>query len=60
MRLYKILPADVEAVVASPRQTDTDDHGNPRLSGLDGYGRGIIVIVADDDPGFVITTFPDD
>jgi hypothetical protein len=34
--------------------------GNPRLGGLDANGRAIIVVVADDDPDFVITTFPDD
>ena len=30
------------------------------LTGLDREGRAIIVILADDDLDFVITTFPDD
>jgi hypothetical protein len=30
------------------------------LHGPDANGRAIIVVVADDDPEFVITTFPDD
>ena len=60
MRLYAILPADVESVVACPARTDADEYGNPRLTGLDGGGRAIIVVIADDDPDFVITTFPDD
>jgi hypothetical protein len=60
MRLYRITRADVEAVAAGPRSTDRDAKGNPRLTGPDANGRAIIVVVADDDPGFVITTFPDD
>jgi hypothetical protein len=60
MRLYKIAVADVESVVATPRSTTRDPKGNARLGGLDANGRAIIVVVADDDPDFVITTFPDD
>lgn len=60
MRLYKITPADVAAVVASPVVAGVDARGNPLLTGPDAHGRAIIVVVADDDPGFVITTFPDD
>lgn len=60
MRLYEILPADVESVVEGRARTDVDEYGNPRLTGLDGGGRAIIVVIADDDPDFVITTFPDD
>jgi hypothetical protein len=37
-----------------------DPRGNPRHTGPDANGRVIIVVVADDDPDFVITTFPDD
>ncbi len=58
MRLYKITAADVESVVAAPRSTGRDEKGNPRLGGLDANDR--VVVVADDDPDFVITTFPDD
>jgi Domain of unknown function (DUF4258) len=60
MRLYGILSSDVESVVANPARTSRDEHGNPRLTGLDVSGRAIIVIVAGDDSNFVITTFPDD
>jgi hypothetical protein len=60
MRLYKITTADVESVVAAPSSTGRDARGNLRLGGLDANGRAIIVVVADDDPDFVITTFPDD
>jgi hypothetical protein len=60
MRLYKITIADVESVVAAPNSTHRDVKGNPRLGGLDANGRAIIVVVADDDRDFVITTFPDD
>jgi hypothetical protein len=38
----------------------SDEHGNPRLAAFDRSGRAIIVVVADDDPEFVITTFPGD
>ncbi|HEV7773707.1 MAG TPA: DUF4258 domain-containing protein [Conexibacter sp.] len=57
---YKITPADVGAVVSAPTTTGLDARGNSRLTGPDANGRAIIVVVADDDPDFVITTFPDD
>jgi hypothetical protein len=60
MRLYKITAADIESVVAAASSTGHDVKGNPRLGGPDANGRAIIVVVADDDPDFVITTFPDD
>jgi hypothetical protein len=60
MRLYGITPADVESVAAAPSAASADAHGNRRLTGPDANGRAIIVVFADDDPGFVITTFPDD
>jgi Domain of unknown function (DUF4258) len=60
MRLYGITPPDAQAVVRAPSATDTDPRGNPRLTGPDANGGAIIVVVADDDPDFVITTFPDD
>jgi hypothetical protein len=58
-RASAITRADVEAVVAAPSSADRDEEGNPRLTGPDANGRAIIVVVADEDPGFVITTFPD-
>ncbi len=60
MRLYGISQGDVGAVVAAPLVRDCDERGNSRLTGLDSRGRAIIVVIADDDPDFVITTFPDD
>ena len=59
MRLYEILAADVEFVVTRPLQEGRDERGNSRLAGLDRSGRAIIVVLAGDDPEFVITTFPD-
>jgi hypothetical protein len=60
MRLYRITAADVSAVVAAPVSIGEDTRGNRRLTGPDANGRAIIVVVADDDPDFVVTTFPDD
>lgn len=60
MRLYEISHADVESAVSRPVLTNIDEHGNPRLTGLGRSGHAIIVVIADDDPNFVITTFPDD
>jgi hypothetical protein len=60
MRLYGIRPGDVEAVVGSPLRTQFDQSGNWRLRGFGMDRRAIIVVLASDDPSFVITTFPDD
>jgi Domain of unknown function (DUF4258) len=58
MRLYGISRADVEGVVSRPVLESVDERGNPRLTGFDLGERAIIVVVADDDLDFVITTFP--
>jgi hypothetical protein len=60
MRLYGIRPGDVEAVIARPKHTQFDQSGNWRLTGLGMERRAIIVVLASDEPSFVITTFPDD
>ena len=60
MRLYAIGPADVGTAISCPIQTTIDDRGNQRLIGLDAMGRAIIVVIADDDPDYVITTYLDD
>jgi hypothetical protein len=60
MRLYGIRRGDIEAVVANPLGTQFDHSGNWRLNGLGMDRRAIIVVLASDEPGFVITTFPDD
>jgi len=60
MRLYGISREDVGAALATPLGRECDERGNRRLTGLDLQGRAIIVVIAGDDPDFVITTFPDD
>jgi len=60
MRLYDISRGDVGAATSRPVRRSIDEHGNPQLTGMDCKGRAIIVIIAADDPEFVITTFPDD
>jgi len=60
MRLYGIWTGDVAAVVRDPTSTSLDQRGNRRLTGISREGREIIVVIAGDDPDFVITTFPDD
>lgn len=57
MRLYGISEEDVEATIANPRRRAADERGNRRLSGETSDGRPILVVVAVDDPQFVITTF---
>jgi hypothetical protein len=57
MRLYRISSEDVEATVADPAEQAADERGNARLSGDTGDGRPILVVVAKDDPNFVITAF---
>jgi hypothetical protein len=59
MRLYEIQPSDIESAMASPTRKVVDGDGNSRLTGLDGGDRAIIVVIAGDDPAFVITTFPE-
>jgi hypothetical protein len=57
MRLYGISPEDVEATLASWAGRAHDDRGNERLAGESADGRPILVVVARDDPDFVITVF---
>jgi len=57
MRLYGIGPDDVEAVLADPLERQIDERGNSRLIGNAPDGRPILVVVARDDPDFVITVF---
>jgi len=57
MRLYGISSQDVEATVTSPISRELDARGNARLRGEAGDGRPILVVVAGDDPDFVITVF---
>ncbi len=57
IRLYRIGPEDVEATMTDPAGRELDDRGNARLTGETGDGRPILVVVAGDDPDFVITVF---
>ena len=58
MRLYGITVEEVEAVIAAPAVRGVDELGNARLIAEAGGGRRILVVVAGDDPSFVITVFP--
>jgi hypothetical protein len=57
MRLYRIGAEDVDATMRDPAARDVDARGNARLTGVTGDGRPILVVVAGDDPDFVITVF---
>jgi hypothetical protein len=57
LRLYRIGRDDVEATIAGPLARGLDARGNARLAGETSDGRPILVVVAGDDPGFVITVF---
>jgi hypothetical protein len=57
MRLYGIDDQDVEATIKAPAKRESDERSNARLSGETADGRPILVVVAADDPEFVITAF---
>lgn len=57
MRLYRIGPDDIRATMLEPAAREFDAAGNARLAGETGDGRPILVVVAGDDPDFVITVF---
>jgi hypothetical protein len=57
MRLYRIGPEDVETTMSHPASRELDDRSNRRLTGETRDGRPILVVVAADDPDFVITVF---
>jgi hypothetical protein len=57
MRLYRIASEDIEATMRAAAVSELDDRGNARLSGVTADGRTILVVVAGDDPDFVITVF---
>jgi Domain of unknown function (DUF4258) len=57
MRLYRVAADEIRATVQEPRGRELDDHGNLRLAGETADGRPILVVVAGDDPDFVITLF---
>jgi hypothetical protein len=57
MRLYGVSADDVRATIANPAGRELDERGNARVFGETGDGRPILVVVARDDPDFVITVF---
>lgn len=57
MRLNRIAAEDVEPTISESATRELDDRGNTRLAGETEDGRPILVVVAGDDPGFVITVF---
>jgi hypothetical protein len=57
MRLYRISTEDIEATVTHPAGRAADERGNARLIGETGDGPPILVVVAKDDPSFIITVF---
>jgi hypothetical protein len=57
MRLYGIDRGDVDATINDPVHRELDIRGNARLVGQTVDGRPILVVVAGDDPEFVITVF---
>jgi hypothetical protein len=57
MRLYRITAEDIEAVLSAPLTVEVDERGNRRLEGIALDGRHMLVVVAGDDPNFVITVF---
>jgi Domain of unknown function (DUF4258) len=56
MRHYGISPAEVRVVLADPIDTRQDWRGNPKVTGAVG-GRSVVVVLAADDPGLVITLY---
>jgi hypothetical protein len=57
MRLYGITVEDIEATMRPPVAAEPDERGNRRVSGTTVDGRPMLVVVAGDDPEFVITVF---
>jgi hypothetical protein len=57
MRLYGIALDDVESAAGDPVAREVGERGNKRLTGRTVDGRLIFVVVAGDDPDFVITVF---
>lgn len=56
MSLYNVTEADVERIATTGDDDGTDQHDNPRKIGqVD--GRWIRVIIAKDDPTFIITVY---
>jgi hypothetical protein len=57
LRLYGGTDEDVETVVRSGSGKGFDPRGNPMYRGFIG-GRLTVIVIAADDPNYVITVFP--
>jgi hypothetical protein len=55
MRGASLDPVEVEGMIASPDQWRMDDAGNPVAVGRSIDGRVVEIVIALDDPGYVIT-----
>jgi len=55
MRRGRIWPRTVEEIVISPEHRRIDDKGNPIAVGRDSTGRTLEIVLALDDPDYVIT-----
>jgi hypothetical protein len=58
MRGAGIDPGLVESIVAAPEVRAVDPDGNPILMGSHSDGRPLEIVIALDDPAFVITVIP--
>jgi len=58
MRGARIGQEAVESIAAAPESRAVDSDGNPILIGTDDDGRLLEVVIALDDPPFVITVIP--
>lgn len=54
MRLYRVGPTDVGAILANPSVSGQDDRGNRVVIGYIGERR-IRIVLAADEPDFIIT-----
>jgi Domain of unknown function (DUF4258) len=56
MRHYGISLAEIRVVLADPIHTRQDGRGNQKVTGAVG-GRSVVVVLAADDPGLIITLY---
>jgi hypothetical protein len=57
MRLHRLLSAEVAEIVAAGVVFKIDNDGRPVFAGRTRDGRLVKVVIALDDPGYVITVF---
>lgn len=54
-RLYRVEIGEIERILRSGTELAPDERGNRRILGVIRHGRELIVVVALDNPGLVIT-----